>query len=204
MISSLRGTVLFSVDGRLELEVHGVGYAVAVTPQHTAALHVGDETLVHTAHIIREDDHSLFGFTNRDELAVFDLLRGVTGVGPKSALGVLATLTPAQIAGAVATEDDAAFRRVSGIGPKTAKLIILSLAGKLAAISASTTTAADAAAPGTVPASVRADVVLALVGLGWNERAAGDAIDGVLESKPTETSVAALLRQALAHLGPTR
>jgi Holliday junction DNA helicase RuvA len=204
MISSLRGTVLFCADGRLELEVHGVGYAVAVTLQHALGLHVGDETLVHTALIVREDDQSLFGFASRDELAVFDLLRSVTGVGPKSALGVLAAMTPAQIAAAVAGEDDAAFRRVSGIGPKTAKLIILSLAGKLSAIGPSSIAHADAAAPGTVPASVRADVVLALVGLGWNERVAADAIDGVLQSGTAETTVAALLRQTLAHLGPTR
>lgn len=204
MISSLRGTVLCSADGRLDIEVHGVGYAVAVTPQHALGVHVGDEVFVHTALIVREDDQSLFGFAARDELAVFDLLRSVTGVGPKSALGVLAAMTPSQIAAAVTTEDDAAFRRVSGIGPKTAKLIILSLAGKLAVIAPSSAPDADAAAPGAVPASVRADVVLALVGLGWNERAAGEAIDGVLETRPSETTVAALLRQALAHLGPTR
>ncbi len=204
MISSLRGTVLSSADGRLDIEVHGVGYAVAVTPQHALGLHVGDEVFVHTALIVREDDQSLFGFSGRDELAVFDLLRSVTGVGPKSALGVLAAMTPSQIAAAVATEDDAAFRRVSGIGPTTAKLIILSLAGKLAVISPVGAPDADAPTPGAVPASVRADVILALVGLGWNERAAGEAIDGVLEMRPSETTVAALLRQALAHLGPTR
>ncbi|WNY34426.1 helix-hairpin-helix domain-containing protein [Curtobacterium flaccumfaciens] len=64
---------------------------------------------------------------------MFDLLRGVSGVGPKSAMGVLAHMDPAQIANAVANEDDGAFRKVSGIGPKTAKLIIVALSGKLVA-----------------------------------------------------------------------
>ena len=82
---------------------------------------------------MREDDLSLFGFATRAELEVFDLLRGVSGVGPKSALGVLSTLSPDEIARAVAVEDDAPFRKVSGIGPKTAKLIAVSLQGKLAA-----------------------------------------------------------------------
>ena len=204
MISSLRGTVLACAEARLELEVHGVGYTIAVTPQHAMRLRAGDEALVHTALIVREDDLSLCGFESREELAVFDLLRGVTGVGPKSALGVLATMTPAMIAAAVATEDDAAFRKVSGIGPKTAKLIVVSLAGKLGHIGPASAPADAPAAPGAVPASVRADVVLALAGLGWNERAAGEAVDAVVATGPADTAVPALLRLALAHLGPAR
>ena len=94
--------------------------------------------------------------------------------------------------------------RLPGIGPKTAKLIILSLAGKLTAVIGHEPTTQDAARPGVVPASVRADVILALVGLGWNERLAGDAIDGVIDSSPSDTTVPALLRQSLTHLGPTR
>src|SRR5690606_21348703 len=104
------------------------------------------EATVHTALVVREDELSLYGFESTEALAVFDLLRGVSGVGPKSAMNVLGVLTPAQLAAAVAAEDDAAFRKVSGVGPKTAKLIILSLAGKLAAVSApAPETAPDAA-----------------------------------------------------------
>ena len=202
MISSLRGTVLAIDDGVVELEVHGVGYTVAVTPQHARGLRLGGEALLHTALVVRDDDLSLCGFASRDELAVFLLLRGVTGVGPKSALGVLSTLTPAQIATAVATEDDAAFRRVSGIGPKTAKLIVLSLTGKLAAVAPAAADGGDGDG-GTVPASVRADVVLALIGLGWAERVAAEAVDTVADGVDASAGVPALLRLALAHLGPT-
>lgn len=201
MISSLRGVVLAAGDGRIELEVHGVGYSVAVTPQHALGLRAGAEALVHTALIVREDELALCGFGSREELAVFELLRGVTGVGPKSALGVLAAMTPAQIAAAVAGEDDAAFRRVSGIGPKTAKLIVVSLAGKLAAVAPADAPEGQA---GPVPASARADVVVALAGLGWNERAAGEAVDAVIAQAPADATVPALLRLALAHLGPAR
>ncbi len=80
---------------------------------------------------MREDALSLVGFASREELTAFGLLLGVSGVGPKSALGVLSSLTVPQIAQAVADEDDAPFRRVSGIGPKTAKLIVVQLAGRL-------------------------------------------------------------------------
>ncbi|MFX5595249.1 Holliday junction branch migration protein RuvA, partial [Acinetobacter baumannii] len=72
------------------------------------------------------------GFETREELTVFTQLIGVTGVGPKSAMGVLSSLTVPQIAQAVTDDDDAPFKRVSGIGPKTAKLIVVQLAGKLA------------------------------------------------------------------------
>ncbi|BDZ46938.1 hypothetical protein GCM10025866_28470 [Naasia aerilata] len=133
MISSLRGTVLAASGASVVVEVGGIGYSVAVTPQHALSLRIGDTTLLHTALVVREDDLSLFGFADQEALHVFDLLRGVTGVGPKSALGVLAAMSPDQVAMAVVAEDDAAFRKVSGIGPKTAKLIIVSLAGKLLA-----------------------------------------------------------------------
>ena len=85
---------------------------------------------LHTNLIVREDALSLFGFETREELIVFALLLGVTGVGPKSALGVLSGLVVAQIAEAVAADDDAPFRRVSGIGPKTAKLIVVAARGQ--------------------------------------------------------------------------
>src|SRR4051794_3977169 len=131
VIASLRGTVLEAAGALLVVEVGGVGYAVTVAPDHALAVRHGEEVLLHTAMVVREDDISLFGFQTREQLAVFDLLRGVTGVGPKSAMGVLAALSPAEIAAAVSADDDAVFRRVSGIGPKTAKLIVVSLAGKL-------------------------------------------------------------------------
>jgi Holliday junction DNA helicase RuvA len=199
MISSVRGTVLSAAGGLAVVEVGGVGLAVQVTPQHALVLRIGEEARLHTALIVREDDLSLFGFATPEELVVFDLLRGVSGVGPKSALGVLATLTPAQVAQAVADEDDAPFRKVSGIGPKTAKLIAVSLAGKLAPVAAAAAT--PVGAPGS---SVSAAVVGALVGLGWNERIAAQAVEEAAAEadRADAVSVQALLRLSLARLGP--
>jgi Holliday junction DNA helicase RuvA len=194
MIASLRGTVLAVAGTSLVVEVAGVGYALTVTPEHALSVRHGEEVLVHTAMVVREDDISLFGFPDRERLEVFDLLRGVTGVGPKSAMGVLAALTPAQIAQAVSDDDDAAFRKVSGIGPKTAKLIVVSLTGKLVAI--------RAAAPLPVRSVRGADVLVALVGLGYQERAAQAALDDVLATQPEDAQTAVLLRAALALLGP--
>lgn len=202
MISSVRGTVLVAAGTSVVIEVGGVGLAVQVTPQHALGLRVGAESRLHTALIVREDDLSLFGFATPEELAVFDLLRGVTGVGPKSALGVLAAMSPDEVARAVAVDDDGAFRKVSGIGPKTAKLITVSLAGKLIPVSGTGGGAATTRTPGTVTDSVLA----ALVGLGWPEKAAAQAIDEVAADAGDDdtSSVPRLLRLALAQLGPQR
>lgn len=200
MISSLRGTVVDVAGATAVIEVGGVGLSVALTPQHVLSLRVGAEASVRTALIVREDDLSLFGFRDADELAVFDLLRGVTGVGPKSAMGVLAAMSPAEVATAVSRDDDGAFRKVSGIGPKTAKLIVVSLTGKLLAFQA-----APAGAARTMPApSVDQDVLVALVGLGWSEKVAAQAVDDAVAaaSEGERATVAALLRIALARLGP--
>lgn len=199
MISSVRGTVLSASGAGIVIEVGGIGLAVQVTPQLALATRVGSETRVHTVLIVREDDLSLYGFADPDELSTFDLLRSVTGVGPKSAMGVLAALSPGEIARAVSVEDDAAFRKVSGIGPKTAKLIVLSLAGKLH-VAAST----RSASAGVSASSTGESVTLALVGLGWPERVAMTAVEHALKdaSDSDRASVQAMLRLALAQLGP--
>src|ERR1700679_2578357 len=198
MISSVRGTVLAIAGPAVIIEVGGIGLSIQVTPQHALSLRVGSEASVRTALIVREDDLSLFGFVDADELTVFDALRGVTGVGPKSAMGVLAAMSPGEIANAIAREDDAAFRKVSGIGPKTAKLIVVSLAGKLAIAPPSSGSSR------TPVQGVEQSVLVALVGLGWNERAAGQAVDEAVAgaTQSERESVPALLRLALNRLGP--
>ncbi|TFC64250.1 Holliday junction branch migration protein RuvA [Cryobacterium sp. TMT2-15-1] len=200
MIASVRGLVLSAVDSTAVIEVGGVGLAVQVTPATALSLRVGTEARLATTLIVREDSLTLFGFPSADELEVFELLVGVTGVGPKSALGVLAVLSPVQIAQAVSAEDDGAFRKVSGIGPKTAKLIVLSLAGKVFV----TVTAAASARP--EPTSASANVQAALIGLGWSEKVAAEAVDETLAEtvEPGQVGVAALLRLVLVRLGPAQ
>lgn len=201
MISSLHGTVLSAFGTTAVIEVGGVGFSVQVTPDHALSMRVGSQTRVLTTLIVREDSLSLFGFAEAEQLRVFELLTAVSGVGPKSAMGVLAVLTPDQVASAVAAEDDAVFRKVSGIGPKTAKLIVLSLAGKLLA----STPARPTASVGS-PSSTADSVLVALVGLGWPEKTAAEAIRQVAaETAESErNSVPSLLRRALAQLGPAQ
>ncbi|PZF05300.1 Holliday junction branch migration protein RuvA [Curtobacterium flaccumfaciens pv. flaccumfaciens] len=201
MIASLRGTCIDIAGSAVVIEVGGVGYAVTVTPAHALTMRHGSEVFVRTAMIVREDEHLLFGFESTDALQVFDLLRGVSGVGPKSAMGVLAHMDPARIANAVANEDDGAFRKVSGIGPKTAKLIIVALSGKLVAFEQA---AVVAAARGTAVHPAAVDVVSALIGLGWREDAAQSAVDDAVANEPGAAAMGtqALLRAALGALRP--
>ncbi|KQZ10007.1 Holliday junction branch migration protein RuvA [Microbacterium sp. MEC084] len=199
MISSLRGTVLHAGADSVIVEVGGVGFSVAVPPDVARTARVGETLALHTSLIVREDSLSLFGFASRDELEVFGAMLSVSGVGPKSALGVLSALTVDQIAAAVAEDDDRPFRKVSGIGPKTAKLIVVQLQGKLAP-------PAPSAAPAVVPDDVVTRVVTAVAGLGWPERVAGDAVAQAAEaaSEADRASVQALLRLTLALLGPAK
>lgn len=200
MISSLRGRVLTAAGSSVVIEVGGVGFHVNTTPALALASREGNELAVHTSLIVREDALTLFGFASRAELDVFELLIGVTGVGPKSALGVLSALSPQQVAAAVQADDDAVFRKVSGIGPKTAKLITLSLAGKL--IATTTTPAPSTVATG----GVAENVLAALTGLGWSERVAAEAVEETMAaaSDTEAASVPALLRLTLSRLGPAQ
>jgi Holliday junction DNA helicase RuvA len=194
--------VLSAAGNRAVIEVGGVGFSVQVTPDHALTMRTGEQVRVVTALIVREDSLQLFGFAQSEQLQVFELLTAVSGVGPKSAMGVLAVLSPEQIARAVADEDDAAFRAVSGIGPKTAKLIVLSLTGKLAAIKPRSA----ASTPGGSRSSTNDSVLVALVGLGWPEKTAGEAIRMVVEetAEADRNSTQLLLRLALARLGPAQ
>lgn len=200
MISSLHGTVLHIATDSVVLSVGGVGFSVAVPPDVARTTHLGDTLTLHTHLVVREDALSLFGFAERDELELFTVLIGVTGVGPKSALGILSSLTVEQIAVAVENDDDAPFRKVSGIGPKTAKLITVQLAGKIAR------PAPSAAGSKTVAPDVQAQVIVALTGLGWAERVATDAVAQVAAeaSEVERGNVSALLRRTLAVLGPAK
>lgn len=193
MISSLRGTVDRVAPGEVTVDVGGVGYGVRVIPQLAASVTVGAPLRLRVSTIVRDDSITLYGFDDDSSADIFDTLLGVTGVGPRSALAVLAHLTPAQVATAVANDDDAAFTRVSGIGPKTAKLICVQLAGKVTGVTVET----SGGSPRSTP-DVNADLLLALVGLGWNERAAKQALASV---DPTTKTSAEVLREALNLLG---
>ena len=200
MIASLRGVVADIAGPEVVVEVQGIGYLVTVPDRSALRFSVGEELHLHTAMVVRDDHVAIFGFETREELGLFGLLRSVNGVGPKMALAVLGHMTPGAIHDAVLTENDAAFRAVSGVGAKTAKLIVLSLQG---AFDHLPTTAGEAPVVADISEVVKASVVQALVGLGWSENIARGGVEQVLEAASGEpVDASTLLREALSILGP--
>jgi len=199
VIASLSGLVQRVGAGFVVLDVGGVGYQVFIPTGTSASLRTGDALVLQTALIVREDAFILFGFTDTAELEIFDLLRSVTGVGPKLAMAIISQSSVDAISDAVLMENDATFKAVSGIGPKTAKLIVVTLAGKLSGVRVSQDSTSKPASKIDLTA-----VVQALQGLGWPERQAADAVREVADSLGDSASADTLLRGSLALLGAGR
>lgn len=195
MISSLRGEVAHIGLDSVVLEVQGVGYRVFTTPNTLASLRHGSAATLATSLVVREDSLTLFGFHDEDERDTYETLQTVSGVGPKLALAMLAVHAPEDLRRAVEADDLKALQLVPGVGPKSAKRLVLELQGKLGA----PVTQPEAAARPDSPA--RADVLDALMGLGWNLKTAETAVDGVLAGENPPSEAASLLRAALVELG---
>lgn len=185
MISQLSGTLHELALDRAIVMVGGVGFSVALTPRHTAKLSEGAEVYLHTKLVVREDDLSLFGFESKTDAHYFDLLCGVSGIGPKLAMVILGGLDSGGIANAINTQNEAAFRAIPGVGPKTAKLLLISLGGKVGLHSAN---------------NVNETVLQALTQLGTDPMRAVK----VLGELPTDLSDAELLKLALSSLGKSK
>ncbi len=188
MIASVSGKVLASSLGAVTIEVGGVGLHLNTTTRTSTSLNSGQQASLLTVLIVREDSLTLYGFVEAMELETFDLLRSVNGVGPKSALSILSALTVQEIADAVSSESDAVFKSVPGVGVKTAKLITVSLAGKLPWGSNSVTSSL------TNRASVEA-----LVGLGYSEKEATKAVTKVSNPERSSEEILKLALQQLAR-----
>lgn len=203
MIAAVRGEVLHKGLSTVVVDVHGLGLEVQVTPLTLSGLHIGREATLATSYVARKDDSPLlFGFADTQEKEVFETMLGVSGVGPRTALAVLATLGPDDVRAAIASGDPKAFTAVPGIGPKGAKRIVLELADKLVPADAPQTSSPSPAEP-ALPVW-RIQVTEALVGLGWNEKDASQAIDDALvgrEELAESGDVAVILRTVLAWLG---
>ncbi len=204
MIASVRGKVTAVARDAAVIEVGGVGLTVQCAPATLARLRVGEGARLATSLVVREDSLTLFGFSDDDERSLFELLQTASGVGPRVAQAMLATLSPATIRQAIATHDIALLVRVPGIGKKGAERIVLELKDKVGDLG---DRAAVAAEPGTVApvAPWRDQVGQALVGLGWSGKEAADAVAAVDAEAPAEGAqpdVPALLRAALRRSSP--
>ncbi len=197
--------MIATVDGRVAalrldaavVEVGGVGLLVHATPATLAGLRLGERARLATSMVVREDSLTLFGFVDEDERDVFEQVQTVSGIGPRLALAMLAVHSPDALRTAVATEDLSALQRVPGIGRKGAQRLVLELADRLGA-------PASATAPAPTSVDRRGEVVEALVGLGWAQKVAQQAVDAVAPDGEPVGDVAEVLRAALRGLGGGR
>lgn len=173
MIGSIRGKVQFKSTSYIILDANGVGYKVSVTPPLLLSLKQNqDITLViHT--YVREDQISLYGFQTLPELEFFELLLTVSGVGPKSAIGIMSLASLDMIKSAIVSEDPSVFTKVSGIGRKTAERVIVELKEKLRGEASSAPVARE-----------HSDALDALIALGYSQQEAREA----LKTVPKEVS----------------
>ncbi len=189
MIGRLAGQLLAKTPPQVVLDVHGVGYEVDVPMSTFYDLPPTGQPVVLLTHmVVREDAHLLYGFLTDSEREAFRLLIRISGVGPRTALSVLSGLSVADLANAVAMQETGRLTKVPGIGKKTAERLLLELKGKLAP--------AIAAAGQELPTEDNADILRALLALGYNEREAG----AVTRKLPPGLSVSEGIKQSLKLL----
>jgi Holliday junction DNA helicase RuvA len=194
----LSGTLKDSGISEVILDVRGVGYRVCIPVSLTASLPaVGGPLELFVCTQVREDAITLYGFPARDDQSMFELLIGVSGVGPKVALNVMSALSTEQVEAAISGEDAATLQRVPGVGAKTAQRIVIDLKDKVA--EGAWERRAAAAASGTATDSLK-DAVEALIGLGYSQANAKRAAEQAARDGAPRQDVAALVRAALQVL----
>ena len=199
MIASVRGPVRHIGLDRVVVEVGGVGMLLHTTPATASSLHLGQEALLATTLVVREDSLTLYAFTSDDERDIFEQVQTVSGVGPRIALAMLSVLAPDRLRAAVGSADLATLTKVPGIGRKGAERIVLELRDKLGMPSGAAGGAT--AVPAVGATAWRDQVAEALVGLGYSAKQADDAVSRAAEAAPAGADVSAMLRAALRELG---
>ena len=200
MIRFIKGIVVDIEENFLILENHGIGYRI-FTPASVLEryVRVGEEIKLHTYMNVREDAMLLYGFLTADDLRLFELLLGVSGVGPKAGLGILSALSADDLRFAVLSDDAAAIAKAPGIGKKTAQKLILELKDKMSLEDAFEKKLAHGQElPEITGTDETSEAVMALTALGY---ASTDALRAVRAVDGHETmDVEALLKAALKNL----
>jgi holliday junction DNA helicase RuvA len=196
MIHRLRGTLVEKDPEGVVLDVGGVGYRAAASLATLRALpSLGEECVIHTRMVVREDAMLLFGFATKEERSAFDALTAVSKVGPKLALAVLSSMSPPQIAEAVARGDVLKFASVPGLGRKSAERLVLELKGKDIAVFAPEPVISSGGGGGPYMEAREA-----LTGLGYSLEEAEKALNNI----PPQDTVEKYVKEALRRIGSRR
>ncbi|MEK6537451.1 MAG: Holliday junction branch migration protein RuvA [Actinomycetota bacterium] len=194
MIASLTGQIRSRDAEGIVLDVGGVGYRVAMPARSLERLDGSREVFVHTYLHVREDVMCLYGFMETDERDFFELLKSVSGVGPKVAIGILSAYGPADLRRAVLNRDVAVFQSISGIGKKTAERLVLELKDKVDELGAASAASMESGGDSNGSYQLARE---ALVSLGYNFVEAENALAGA----DPDIGVEELIRQALKRIG---
>lgn len=191
MIGRLNGRLIEKNPTDLLIECGGVGYEVKISLNTYSQLGSEESISVYTKLIVREDAHILYGFANKEEREMFNHLISVSGIGPNTAMIMLSSLVPDEIAQAIMSEDVPTIQKIKGIGTKTAQRVIIDLKSKVSKMELSTENIFSSNNRN------RFDALNALVSLGFDKKSA----EKVLDKLDTGTqSVEELIKEALRNL----
>ena len=181
MIARITGTVISANEKNIVVDTGAIAYRVFVTAETALKKSIGDTVALWTSHIVREDSQELYGFEHTADQDLFELLLGVSGIGPKSALGVMNVATVGTIARAVHGNDVSYLTKISGIGRKTAEKILIELRDKLPNVQYEGSETAG-------------DALDALIALGYTESASRDILRGISSELDTQARIREALR----------
>ena len=198
MIAYIKGELVETLPGSVILDVHGIGYRIYISGRESEQLtKMGSQVKLHTYFHVKEDAMQLYGFQHKDDLEVFSLLLGVSGIGPKAALGILTAFSADDLRFAVLSEDAKTIAKAPGIGVKTAKKMILELKDKLD-IEEILNPGRNAVSTETdaLTGEIQSEAVQALVALGYGS---SESLRAVKKAGNLAT-VEETLKEALKHL----
>ena len=198
MIHYIKGTMTMKFNGGVVVETGGIGYEVFV-PENSAAYlkNDGDDIMLYTVMQVREDDVSLYGFTEREAMDIFNKLITVSGVGAKAAMAILSAMPLHEVKQAIIFEDAASLTRANGIGKKTAQRVVLELKDKIG--SAEDIAPAAPGTGGSVPAAndEKTEAIKALVALGYSKN---EAVNALARVNGTDLTTEDYIKEALKTL----
>lgn len=194
MIAYIKGSITFKNPAYLYLETQGVGYHVNISLSTYAQVEKAEKVKLLTHLVVKEDSHTLYGFADAAERTLFVQLISVSGVGPTTAMVVLSSMSSNQIRDAILMEDEVSFKRVKGIGAKTAKQIILDLKSKVAK-----------SAPGELTQisadnTSKKEALSALLALGFNQSKVLQVLQKINKANPEIQDVEGLVKASLKAL----
>ncbi len=192
MFDYIIGKVISCENGSLILEVGGVGFHLKVPLTTEIYLKPNSQAKVLTQLVIRDDSMKLFGFCTPEERMLFQKLQSISGVGPASALAILSGGPPGDLREAILSEDLSFFKKVKGVGPKTAKRIILELKGYMQNLKIESVSSSHG--------GIHKDAIAALLALGFPQALAMEAVDKALHNTQGEISLDDLVRESIKEL----